>query len=309
MQSHDPIGWHRNRFPSSRVARSASMIQELHFEEPIRIVSDLHFGHPASIVENPEQLLPLFRDAKTVIFNGDTVELRYLRGRRVGMRNSVLIRQACESAGARPIFLNGNHDPMLSDLSHVDLAGGAVLVTHGDLLFHDISPWSHESHIIGEAHTRELEQLGEDAFLDFEKRLKASKRAAQAIELHRPRMQRDKLSAIRTVLRECWPPWRPLQVFHCWWTTPARAEALARVFRPRARFILIGHTHFSGCWKRGPRVVINTGSFMPMSGRMIIEIQGGMLIVRPIIIDGNVFQPGDPMMQFPTTLLSPDEGY
>ena len=285
------------------------MIEPPQFEEPIRIISDLHFGHPASIVEHPGQLAPLFREAKTVVFNGDTVELRYLRGRRIGMRNSVLIREACEAAGARPIFINGNHDPILSDLSHVDLVDGAVLVTHGDLLFHDISPWSHDAEIIGEAHTRELAGMGEDAFLDFEKRLKASKRAALSIELHRPQMRRDSLAPFRTILRECWPPWRPLQVFHSWSVTPARAEALARVFRPRARFILIGHTHFSGCWRRGPRMVINTGSFLPLSGRMAVDIQGETLTVRSILLDRGVFKAGSPMMQFAATKLLPGEGY
>jgi UDP-2,3-diacylglucosamine pyrophosphatase LpxH len=285
------------------------MIEPPQFEEPIRILSDLHFGHPASIIEHPEQLTPLFREAKTVVFNGDTVELRYLRGRRIGMRNSVLMREACEAAGAHPVFINGNHDPILSDISHLDLVDGAVLVTHGDLLFHDISPWSHDSVTIGAAHTRELAGMGEDAFLDFEKRLSASKRAALSIELHRTRMRRDSLTFIRTVLRECWPPWRPFQVFHSWAVTPARAEALARVFRPRARFILIGHTHFSGCWRRGPRVVINTGSFLPLSGRMAIDVQGGTLTVRPILIERGVFKAGAPMMQFAATRLRPGEGY
>ena len=285
------------------------MIEPPQFEEPIRILSDLHFGHPASIIEQPAQLAPLFGGAKTVIFNGDTVELRYLRGRRIGMRNATLIRQACEAAGARPVFINGNHDPMLSDLCHVDLADGAVLVTHGDMLFHDISPWSHEAEIIGEAHSRELAVLGEDAFLDFEKRLKASKRAALSIELHRPRLRRDSLSALRTILRECWPPWRPFQVFHSWAVTPRRAEALARVFRPRARFILIGHTHFSGCWWRGPRLIINTGSFLPLSGRMAVDLRGGSLEVRPILSDRGLFKAGAPMMQFATTRLLPGEGY
>jgi predicted phosphodiesterase len=285
------------------------MIETPQFEEPIRILSDLHFGHPASIIEQPRQLLPLFRDAKTVIFNGDTVELRYLRGRRIGMRNSVLMREACEAAGARPVFINGNHDPILSDLSHVDLVDGAVLVTHGDLLFHDISPWSHEAEIIGEAHTRELAGMEADAFLDFEKRLKASKRAALSIELHRTGMRRTPLSALRTVLRECWPPWRPLQILHSWAVTPARAEALARVFRPRARFIVIGHTHLSGTWRRGPRMIINTGSFLPFSGRMAIDVQGTTLTLRPILIDRGMFKAGAPMMEFTATKLLPGEGY
>jgi predicted phosphodiesterase len=285
------------------------MIETPQLEEPVRILSDLHFGHPASVIEHPRQLAPLFTGAKTVIFNGDTVELRYLRGRRVGMRNFRLMREACEAAGARPIFINGNHDPVLSDISHVDLAGGAVLVTHGDLLFHDISPWSSDAAIIGEAHTRELAGMGEDAFLDFEKRLKASKRAALSIELHRPRMRRDSLSVVRTVLRECWPPWRPFQVFHSWAVTPQRAEALARVFRPRARFIIIGHTHYSGCWRRGPRTIINTGSFLPLSGRRAVDYQDGALAVRPIIAERGLFRAGPPSMRFTATLLQPGEGY
>jgi len=284
------------------------MIETPQFEEPIRIVSDLHFGHPASVIERAEQLIPLFRDAKTVIFNGDTAELRYRRGRRIGMRNFRIMRETCIAAGAQPVFINGNHDPMLSELSHVDLAGGAVLVTHGDLLFHDISPWSHDAEILAAAHTRELAGLKDDAFLDFEKRLKASKRAALAIELHKTHMRRDKLAAIRTVLRECWPPWRPFQIFHSWAVTPGRAEVLARTFRPRARFILIGHTHCYGHWQRGPRVIINTGSFLPLSGRMAVDLQGSTLTIRHIVAERGIFKAGPPIRQFNATPLQPGEG-
>jgi predicted phosphodiesterase len=273
------------------------------FEEPIRVISDLHFGHPASIIEEPGQLLPLFRGAKTVIFNGDTVELRYLRGRQEGMRNAVRMREACESAGARPVFINGNHDPILSELSHVDLVDGAVLVTHGDLMFHDISPWSHEAGIIAEAHSRELAGLEGDAFLDFEKRLKASKRACLSIELHRTKMKRDALSVLRTILRECWPPWRPFQVLHSWYVTPGRAEELARVFRPRAQIVLIGHTHYSGIWRRGPRTIINTGSFLPMSGRMAIDIKGSSVTVLPIVKEGGEFRAGPPRVKYEAAKL------
>jgi predicted phosphodiesterase len=285
------------------------MIEQPQFEEPIRIISDLHFGHPACVIEQPAQLAPLFREVKTVIFNGDTVELRYLRGRRIGMRNAILMREVCQGAGALPVFINGNHDPIISDLSHVDMVDGAVLVTHGDLLFHDISPWSHEAETIGEAHSRELADMEEDAFMDFEKRLKASKRAALSIELHRTGVRRGAFATIRTILRECWPPWRPFQILHSWGVTPARAEALARVFRPRARFILIGHTHFSGTWRRGPRMIINTGSFLPIGGRMAVDVEGETLTVRPIILERGLFRAGAPIMRFAATKLRPGEGY
>jgi predicted phosphodiesterase len=277
-------------------------------QEPIRILSDLHFGHPASVIEHPSQLLPLLRDVKTVIFNGDTVELRYMKGRQLGMHNARLMRDVCAEAGVRPIFINGNHDPILSELCHVDLVNGAVLATHGDLLFHDISPWSHESEIIAEAHTRELASLDADSFLDFEKRLKASKRAALSIQLRKSRLRRDNLSVLRTVLRECWPPWRPLQILHSWTVTPERAEALLRVFRPRARIILIGHTHFSGCWRRGPRTIINTGSFLPMSGRMAVDIVGEKLTVRRIVRDRGSYRAGKVVGEYAATQLSAAEG-
>ncbi len=285
------------------------MIEQPQFEEPIRIISDLHFGHPASMIEQPRQLIPLFRDVKTVIFNGDSVELRYLRGRRIGMRNSVLLREACEGAGARPVFINGNHDPILSDLSHVDLVDGAVLVTHGDLLFHDISPWSHEAGVLGEAHSRELAGIEEDAFLDFETRLKASKRAALAIELHRSGERRAPFSVMRTVLRECWPPWRPLQIVHSWAIT-RRGPRRWHVFSGRGRGSFSSATLiFRVTWQRGPRMIINTGSFLPFGGRMAVDIQGETLKVCPILTDRALFQAGAPMMEFAATKLVPGEGY
>jgi predicted phosphodiesterase len=288
--------------------RPDRMIEKPQFEEPIRILSDIHFGHPASCIERVEQLVPLYEGAKTIVFNGDTVELRYRRGRRIGMRNSLYIRESCQAAGVRPVFLNGNHDPMLSELCHVDLVDGAVLVTHGDLLFHDISPWSHDAEVLAAAHTRELAGFTEDALLDLEKRLKASKRAALCIELHKTGMRRDKLAALRTVLRECWPPWRPFQIFHSWTVTPGKAEALAKAFRPRARFILIGHTHFSGCWHRGPRVIINTGSFLPLSGRMAIDIAGRKLTARRIVSERGVFKAEEGLMEFDVSRLEEGEG-
>src|SRR3984957_7305668 len=114
----------------------------MQLEEPIRILSDIHFGHPASMVESPEQLLPLLSGVKTVVFNGDTVEMGLVEDRVQAQANLEAIGAFCLDAGVRPIFMNGNHDPMVSSASHLDLADGAVLVTHGDMLFHDISPGS-----------------------------------------------------------------------------------------------------------------------------------------------------------------------
>ncbi len=272
--------------------------------EPIRILSDIHIGHPGSVIDHVDQLRPLFRGAGTVIFNGDTVEMRFVGEREKGRSDLEIVIAACRAERAAPMFVNGNHDPVISHASHIDLVDGAVLVTHGDFLFHDISPWSKEARIIGDAHDKALAELGEDAFDDFEKRLSAQKRAALSIELHDSNLPHGPLARVMTFVCEAWPPWRPLQIIKVWVQTPGKAAALARVFRPHARFILIGHTHFGGLWKVGPRVIINTGSFIPIAGRRLVDIEGDTLTVKKIDRDrvGN-FVVGDVIERFTVSRL------
>ncbi|MFQ5561777.1 MAG: metallophosphoesterase, partial [Nitrospinota bacterium] len=113
----------------------------LKIEFPLIVLSDLHLGHPASMLERCEQIIPLLQGMKTVIFNGDTVELVSVRTREKAKEHLKDLEEACHLQGVRSIFLNGNHDPFLSEFSHLDLVDGAVLVTHGDIIFHKIAPW------------------------------------------------------------------------------------------------------------------------------------------------------------------------
>jgi predicted phosphodiesterase len=277
------------------------------FEEPLRILSDVHLGHPASLVGDPAELAPLFNGIPTVVFNGDTVEHRFRKDQEQARKHLGALKKVCSELGSAAVFLNGNHDPDISPCNHLDLAGGAVLVTHGDMLFHDISPWSIEAGIMGDAHRRALDEIGEDAFYDFEKRLHANKRASLALELHESSIPRGRLARVVTYLRESWPPWRPMQIIRCWMEVPGRAVDLARVFRPRARFILIGHSHYSGVWKRGPRVIINTGSFLPIAGRFLVDLEGNRLSIRKIARIRGKFQAGKTVREFEVSPLGTDE--
>lgn len=281
----------------------------MQFDEPIRILSDIHLGHPASLVACAENLAPLLLDIPTVIFNGDTVEYRFLKDRPKAQKDLESLQKVCAALHAHPIFINGNHDPAISPASHLDLVDGAVLVTHGDMLFHDISPWSDEAHTMHVAHRKALEEIEDDAFHDFEKRLHANKRASLALELHKSTLPRGRCARIVTFLRESWPPWRPLQIVKCWTETPGKAIALARVFRPRARIIIIGHTHYSGMWRIAPRVVINTGSFLPVAGRTLVDLEGTRLTLRKIVRRGADFAPGAEIATFDATKLRAHEGF
>jgi len=279
------------------------------FEEPIRILSDIHLGHPASLVGDPAELAPLFEGIRTVVFNGDSVEYRFRKDQEQARRNLEATKNVCSQLGADAVFVNGNHDPDISPYNHLDLAEGAVLVTHGDMLFHNISPWSIESEVMKAAHLKALDEIGEDAFHDFEKRLHANKQGSLALELHDSTIPRGPLARLVTYLRESWPPWRPLQIFRCWAQVPGKAVALARVFRPRARFILIGHSHYGGVWKRGPRVIINTGSFLPIAGRTLVDLEDNRLTIRKIARANGKFQAGKTVAQFEVSPLRAHEGY
>ena len=78
--------------------------------EPILILSDLHLGHRASRIKHPEQLAPMLQGPGTVIFNGDTSEMRNPEDRLVGRKLAADLARICHQLGRRAVFVNGNHD-------------------------------------------------------------------------------------------------------------------------------------------------------------------------------------------------------
>lgn len=265
-----------------------------------RIVSDVHFGHKASYVRDLSQLAPLLEGADRVIFNGDSVEMRFLEEREQAGLDAALFRTWCAHTGIEAVFVTGNHDPFLTDIDHVELADGSVLITHGDILFRGVSPWSAESGTLVRAHTREIEALGDCA--DFELYLRAAKRTMLAVEHLGPKMRHAGRSTalLTSFLHEIWPPWRPLRILGCWLRTPRRANAVVAQFRPQARFAIIGHLHWAGIWPMKDRVVINTGSFLPFSRRYAVDIveESGEVVVWNVVGRRKEFRLGTEAARF-----------
>lgn len=252
------------------------------YAQPICLISDIHLGHPASVLTGPSALVPLFEGAKTVIFNGDSVELRFRKGRERGEADLAELGRIVRAQGAEPVFINGNHDPRVSALNHIELCGGTLLATHGDLLYPEITPWGKESAFLAEHHRKAIEGLTEAELSDFEARLRASKAASIAYELHEPNIPRGPLARIVTHIEVLWPPSRAIALARVWSQTPSLAAELAERYRPRARFIVFGHTHWAGVWHRRGRVVINTGGFLSVLGRLGLWVGNGKIAVRKI---------------------------
>ena len=266
--------------------------------EPILILSDLHLGHRASQIKHPEQLVPILHGPGSVIFNGDTSEMRTPEDRQVGRKLAADLARICHQAGRKAFFVNGNHDPTVSATNHLDLADDAILVTHGDILFLDVAPWSHDAGHYRKKHLQILEGLSPDGYIDFEKRLLASKRTSIELQMLETPLTRGRLSGFRLLLRNCWPPWRPLMIIKAWSEVPELAADLARVFRPEARFVIVGHTHCPGTWQVESRVIINTGSFVPYFGACVAILESGRLEVRQINLRQGQFVIGKMLRNF-----------
>ena len=251
------------------------------FEEPIRILSDLHLGHPGSKVTDIAQIRPLLEGAKTVIFNGDTYELRKQSLLAITDKFRADLEALIDELGIRAVFLTGNHDPEFSDTHYLDLAGGKIFITHGDLLYDDVSPWSKLIDSLHEQRTIVRETYPENYLDDLDLRLKASKQIAARTNIRKAKGKPGLSGRINALLAELWPPKRPLRILKTWATAHHLAHDLRDQFRPDADIIIIGHTHRAVVHERSGKRVINTGAYLPVSGTYVVEIDANRLrIIR-----------------------------
>jgi predicted phosphodiesterase len=258
----------------------------------IRILSDLHLGHPASLIDDTGQLEPLLEGATKAVFNGDTVELR-LGGAQTRSRRALdsLVR-LCRNLGVDPLLINGNHDPDVSERDHLELMDGRILVTHGHVLFPEITPWGRDAAELGEANARALQEMSSNGMDPLEQRLLAARLACARRLPETGSTAQSPLKWLGIVLAEMLHPRRPFQVLRAWRLGPGLAAGLAATHRPAVRCILFGHTHRPGWWKRGDTSVLNTGSFLPWLGRRLVEISGSEIAMREVRRSRGRFHPG-----------------
>ncbi len=264
-----------------------------------RIVSDVHYGDRSSRVRSLAQLRPLLAGADALILNGDTVDTRPDRNRErtEAQRREVL--NFFGSAGIPVTFLTGNHDADMSGLHELSLEGGRILVTHGDILFESIVPWSQDAALIRGKVIAALSSVPEDGAGALEGRLSAFRSVAGSVA-QRHQSERNPLKyALRLAGDTVWPPDRALKILKAWREAPGLAAALATKHRPQARFVVTGHTHNPGVWRMASGVtVINTGSFSLPFGALAAEVESGRIRVRKVDFKRGEFHPGRTVAEF-----------
>jgi predicted phosphodiesterase len=259
-------------------------------EPPIAVLSDLHLGHAASFVSEPDMLLPLFADARAVVFNGDTSEQLNVSRRGEAFQKTRLLAELCLERGCMPIFITGNHDPLASSAHYWDLLEGRVFVTHGDVLHPLIGPWSREAAVIGAERRRLLANRSEPESLD--ELLLLTKRCALVASRYDPKMRRGLLARLELISRFARKPWRIAITLRYWANAVHAAHVLRNQFRPASRLMLIGHTHRPGVWQLRDLILVNTGSFQPLSRPLVVVLEADHAFVYQVVQRASRFERG-----------------
>jgi len=266
-------------------------------DERIRVLSDLHYGDRLSAVRSLSQIKPLKDGASALILNGDTLDTRPGPDPSGTAAAEAEVRAFFAAEAPPSTFLTGNHDPHLSEHHSMDLAGGKIFLTHGDILYESIVPWGRDARVSRERITSAFASLP-DGGRRLEDRLAALRTVAASIH-QRHQSERNFLRYFgRLALDTIWPPHRAWIILNAWRELPSRAARLASIDRPGAQFMLVGHTHRPGVWRRGPLTVINTGSFCPPLGGMAVDIEPSLVRVRKILPKPDAFRLGPTVAEF-----------
>lgn len=267
----------------------------------IRIISDIHYGDRASAVHRLEQLAPLAEDNIRLICNGDSTDTRPEPDPdAVSLRRGQL-HDFSNRCGTPCEFITGNHDPDISQTHYRDLADGAVLLTHGDILFHNIVPWGQDAGLADQL-VQHFQRTLASEHPSFTELLIAHRLASRDIP-QRHQAEKHGLKYLAGFVSDTvWPPTRIYRILKAWREFPARGQRLLETHRPQARFLICGHTHRPGIWHRpNGQILINTGSFCPPSGQLMVELDDAQLIVRRVRRHRLDFHPGKIIAQFPLT--------
>lgn len=240
---------------------------------PLRIFSDLHLGHRASRIVDVETLRPLFRGAGTVLFNGDTWEDHSGPWRARSEEMLDRLREILREEGCDAIFIPGNHDPNWEGSGFIELAGGRIVVTHGDCLLRDGAPWKREMLAgteIVDALWAECPQAATDPIARHE--------LARLIARRLPNLAHPEgRSLLSRAIDAAFPPRRAIAMIRAWVTQGRLGSRFCHCYFPNAELLVTGHFHCHGTRKSLGRTVVNTGSFVVPGSAGWVEWNGETL--------------------------------
>lgn len=260
------------------------------------VLSDLHLGR-TGMAERAADLAALVEDASVLIVNGDVAELHVDAWADSAARELDRLRSICRASDTRLVLLAGNHDPELTDLRHLILAGGDLLITHGDAVHEALAPWSDAATIIRDRHREVLAAAPAERRDDLSTLFEACREAALAECEHQGDLGRP-TSPLGALAK----PWKIAAITGFWWTHARRLDRFASTHAPTTRVVLAGHSHRAGVERAGRRTIVNTGCFGVPGPALGVLVSSDGLEVRRILRrrDGNHVLGSDAIHHEPT---------
>lgn len=254
-----------------------------------RILSDLHLGHPASRLSDPGMLEPLLEGIDHLVLAGDVWQQCLAGARREeALRKYEILRNLIREKGVAVEVLRGNHDP--DQASGVAwLAERAILVTHGDAIYPDASPWSREFPRC----RAEVEEIMA-RYAPFEHLPEACADRAREIALVLKFYPLPKLPPpLNYFATALWPPGRSFEMLRVWREMGDEAHRFLRRAGRGASVLVCGHFHRAGIWEKEGRLVLNTGAFMRGCQAWAVDWDEEGLTARELRLRNDRFEPGE----------------
>lgn len=259
--------------------------------EPVRIFSDLHLGHKVSRIERVSSLRPLIAGAGTVVFNGDTWQELAPPFRERSAAMLAELQALCADEGVDAVFLPGNHDPGWDGPGWLELAGGRIVITHGDALLRSGSPWKREI-LAAPGLIEELWAAHPGAETDVAQRLALARAIARELCSVEYPYGRGFIQRVWDALA---PPKRALHMLEAWFSQAAAGAAFCERYFPAAEVLVIGHFHWQGSWTSAGRRLLNTGSFTNPGRAQWVQWNDGWLSRGSIVESPELCHMGRPL--------------
>ncbi|MFN3168593.1 MAG: metallophosphoesterase family protein [Phycisphaeraceae bacterium] len=220
------------------------------------IISDTHLGRPGKATA--DMLRPVWQGVDELVINGDAAEVQIPWLRAGAVRELDRLDDLTRRDGVRLTLVSGNHDAYLTDRRCLELAGGEVLVMHGDALHPAVAPWTRSAKAMEKLTARALADADPDERDTLRTRLAVAQHVGHSEFLEEYVLSSRGEGGLWHAVRR---PWEVPRVMAYWRREPGLAVRFIERYTPRTQVLILGHSHRAGVWRRGGRTIINTGAF------------------------------------------------
>ncbi len=234
-------------------------------------------------------LTPLLEGVDHLVLAGDIWQQCKLgAGRDLANEMFRELRELIDRRGIKLTLLRGNHDPDGGD-GVAWLADRQVLVTHGDAVYDDATPWS-----------REIGRYRKQVQAIIDQYAPQSHLAAACVD-----RARDIANTIKPVplprlpppfnffATAFWPLSRPFEMIRVWAGMGDQGLRFLRHSGEGAQVLVCGHFHNAGIWEERGFLFLNTGAFMKGARAWMVDLDDLKITARSIKRHDQSFHPGE----------------